>query len=94
MSASESIGASAVKVAAVATGAAMSGMQTVTQSVGITGQDLIWTVTFAYGALQVYKCVPWALYQTIALWKGVVRKDWSDLRAIAGREERADNGSK
>lgn len=94
MSASESIGASAVKVAAVATGAAMSGMQTVTQSVGVTGQDAIWFVTFLYGTLQVYKCLPWAIYQTAALWKAVVKRDSRALKAIARIEEQASDGSK
>lgn len=71
----------------------MSGMQTVTASVGVTGQELIWLVTFLYGVLQVYKCIPWAIYQTLALWKSIVRHDSSDLRKIARVEEQSTDRS-
>lgn len=90
----ESIGASAVKVTAVATGAAMSGMQTVTAAVGDNGQHIIWLVTLAYGLLQIYKALPWATMQTIAIWRLVRHGDWSEFKRIARREQKtSDDGS-
>lgn len=90
----ESAGASAVKVTAIATGAAMSGMETVRETFGVTGQELLWFVTFAYGVLQLYKALPWATLQTIALYKGIFKHDWREFRAIGRREQKAtDEGS-
>jgi hypothetical protein len=77
MSAGESFGASAVKVAAVTTGAAMSGMTSISQAVGVTGQELIWFVTFLYGALQIVKAIPWFTDQSYAFWRGVRHGDWA-----------------
>jgi hypothetical protein len=92
MSLNESAGASVVKVASVAAGAAMSGMNAVSQTIGSTGQELIWFVTFAYGVLQLYKALPWATMQTAALFKGLRHGDWSDWRAIAKREQKSNDG--
>lgn len=87
MAASESVGASMVKVTMVTAGAAMSNMQSVSATIGVTGQDLIWLVTFLYGALQVIKAIPWFTDQTIAFWQGVRHGDWSRWWSIARRGE-------
>lgn len=87
----ETPAASAVKVVTVATGAAMSGMDSVAQSIGITGQDIIWCLTVSYGVLQVYKSVPWCVMQTIAIYRGLRYRDWTAFKAIAKREDAEDD---
>ena len=90
----ESVGASAVKVTAVVAGSAMSGMETVRQTVGGNAQEIIWLVTLAYGLLQLYKALPWATMQTIAIWRGLRHGNWSEFRRIANREQKStDDGS-
>jgi threonine/homoserine/homoserine lactone efflux protein len=84
----ESAGASAVKVAGLATGAAMSGMDSVTQAVGTHGQEIVWFLTVAYGVLQIVKSMPWLSMQSIAFYRGVRYRDWAAWRAIANREDR------
>lgn len=90
--ADETAAASAAKVVAVATGAAMSGMQSVSQSLGVTGQGLIWFITFAYGVLQLIKCIPWLTDQTLAFWHGIRYRDWSRWWQIARRGEKSNDG--
>lgn len=90
--ATESAGASAVKVAMVAGGAAMSDMKSISDSLGGTAQEIIWFVTIAYGLLQIIKCIPWFTDQTIAFWRGVRHKDWSRWFQIARRGEKSTDG--
>ena len=90
--ATESAGASAVKVAMVAGGAAMSGMKSVSDSLGVTAQELIWFVTIAYGVLQLIKCAPWLSDQAYAFYRGVRYKDWARWVAIARRGEKSTDG--
>jgi len=90
--ASESFGASAVKVVAVTAGAAMSGMQSVTQSIGENAQVLIWFITISYGILQLIKCVPWFTDQACAFWRGVRYGDWVRWWQIARRGEKSTDG--
>lgn len=77
------LGASAAKVTAVATGAVMSGVE----SIGVDWQHLIWIVTFIYGALQIVRSIPWLVDQCAAYWCGIRHGDWSRLWAIARRGE-------
>jgi hypothetical protein len=91
--ATESFGASAVKVAAVAAGAAMSGMSSVASAIGGNAQLAIWCVTIIYGVLQIIKCVPWFLDQSYAFWRVIRYWDWSRMWAIARRSEKSDDGS-
>lgn len=86
----DSLGASAAKVATVTTGAALSGMDSVTQAIGTHGQDIIWWLTASYAVLQLYKSVPWCVMQTIAIYKGIRYRNWSAFKAIAKREDRSD----
>jgi hypothetical protein len=90
--ATESAGASAVKVAMVAGGAALSGMKSVSDSLGQTAQMLIWFITIAYGFLQIIKCLPWFTDQSIAFWRGVRHRDWTRWFAIARRGEKSNDG--
>lgn len=88
----ESAAASAVKVAAVGAGAAMSGMQSVTDSFGSTPQVFIWFITIAYGILQIVKCMPWFTDQTLAFWRGIRHGDWSRWQQLARRGEQSNDG--
>lgn len=87
MAAGESVGASTAKVAMITAGAAMSNMKSVGDTLGVTGQDLIWFVTFAYGVLQLIKAMPWLSDQTFALWLGIRHGNWSRWWSIARRGE-------
>jgi hypothetical protein len=90
----ESVGASAVKVTAVAAGAAMSGMQSVAASIGDNGQHAIWFVTLAYGILQIYKNVPTYAMVTVSIWQGLRYGKWEQFKSISRREQKAsDEGS-
>jgi hypothetical protein len=91
--ATESAAASAVKVAAVSAGAAMSGMQSVGDAVGITMQQIIWFITISYGVLQIIKCMPWLSFQAYSFYRGVRYNDWSRWVQIAQRSDKDDGGA-
>jgi cytochrome c-type biogenesis protein CcmH/NrfF len=90
--ATESAAASAVKVAAVTGGALMTGMQSVSNSLGSTSQEIIWFITIAYGVLQIIKCMPWFTDQTIALWLGLRYGNWARWQRLAQRGEQSNDG--
>lgn len=86
--------ASAVKAGAMTAGAAMSGMPSVEHVATGWGQLIIWTLTVAYGVLQIVKAMPWFTDQARAFWQGVRHGDWSRWWAIARRGEKSDEGGK
>ena len=90
---SESMGASVVKVATVTAGAAMSGMTSIQQTLGVIGQDCIWLVTITYGILQIVGKLPAITDQACAFWQGVCKGNWSRWWKIAGRTEKSNDGS-
>jgi hypothetical protein len=90
--AGESFAASAVKVGAVAAGSALSGMNSVSATIGDNGQHIIWIITATYGVLQIIKCVPWFLDQSYAFWRVVRYWDWSRMWTIARRGEKSNEG--
>jgi len=91
--ATESAGASAVKVTAIATGATLHSMESVTQSFGVNGQNLLWVLTVAYAVLQLVKAIPWITDMGYSFWRGVRHKDWSDWRSISRRGESDTKGA-
>jgi hypothetical protein len=79
--------ASAVKAVGMVAGSAASGSQAVEQVFGVSGQNIIWWITVSYGVLQLFKCLPWFVDQTRALWRGLRHGDWSAWWRIARRGE-------
>lgn len=84
----ETLAASAAKVTAVNTGAAIS-MITSTGAVSTVAGVLAAT----YSLIQIVKALPWLTDYIIALGSGL-RGDWSHWRSIAKRTEKAGDGDK
>lgn len=80
----ETILASAVKVTAVNTGAAIS-MVTNTGAVSAVAGILAAT----YSLVQIFKALPWITDYIVAIGSGL-RGDWSHWRSIAKRTEKSD----
>lgn len=87
MAASESFGASMVKVGMMVTGATAASAPSLAEIIGTYGQQIIWCVTIIYGSLQIVKAIPWFTDQAYAFWRGVRHGDWSRWWAIARRGE-------
>ena len=85
----ETFVASAVKVTAVNTGAAVS-MITNTGAVSAVAGILAAT----YSAIQIVKALPWLTDYFVALRSGLVHKDWAHWRSIAKRTEKTDGDTK
>lgn len=81
-SASESAGASAVKVAAVGAGALVSSL-----GVSNTAQFIVWVLTVTYSLMQVIKGLPWFTDYVRAAYRGIRHKDWSHWWTLARRDE-------
>lgn len=75
---SESVTTSAAKVAAVTTGAVLSGFE----NIGTYLQFAAWGTTILYGMLQIVKCMPWLSTYTKAFWQGVRHGDWAAWFAL------------
>lgn len=84
----ETLAASAAKVAAVNTGAAIS-MVTNTGAISAVAGVLAAT----YSAVQLFKALPWITDYIVAIGSGM-RGDWSHWRSIAKRTERSSDGDK
>lgn len=80
----ETILASAVKVTAVNTGAAISMITNTGAISAIAG-----TLAATYSAIQIVKALPWITDYVVAIRSGI-RGDWSHWRSIARKEERGD----
>lgn len=53
---------------------------------------IAWSITIAYGLLQILKCLPWFTDQCVAVWQILRHWNWSRWWKIAGRtEEGSDN---
>lgn len=84
----ETLLASAVKVTAVNTGAAVS-MITDTGTISAVAGMLAAT----YSLVQIVKALPWMTDYFIALRSGITRGDWTHWRSIARKGERNGNES-
>jgi hypothetical protein len=80
----ETLIASAVKVTAVNTGAALSMISNTGAISTIAG-----ILAATYSAVQIVKALPWMTDYVVAIRSGI-RGDWSHWRSIARKEEKGD----
>jgi len=80
----ETFAASAVKVTAVNTGAAISMIHDSGSISTVAG-----VLAATYSVIQIVKALPWMTDYAIAVWSGI-RGDWSHWRSIARKEEKGN----
>lgn len=85
----ETFAASAVKLASINTGAALS-IAANTGTVGAVAGVLAAT----YSGIQIFKSLPWITEYVCAIRDGIRTRNWSRWRAIGRREEKASDDTK